>query len=108
MRFEFEGFNELERKLNNLKANARKLNGKHEIPLKDLFNTTFMLKNTNHNSIQSFFDHSPFEINSEEDFDEVPEQELDNFVSSNTIFNSWHEMLTEASKEWTINQIGLN
>nr|WP_289039540.1 hypothetical protein [uncultured Allobacillus sp.] len=107
MRVEFNGLNKLTKKLNNLQENAGKLNGTHEVPLSELFSTSFMSKNTNFSSFETFFAYSSFKVNSEEEFDAIPEKELDTFVSTNTCFNSWNEMHTEAAGEWTIKQLGL-
>lgn len=61
---------------------------------------------TQFSTIDLFFDASPFTLETQDDLDAIPEDELDVFVSQNTSFNSWQDMLDKAGKEWTIKQLG--
>jgi len=106
MKFEMKGLNKLEKKLDQLQKNAERISGNNEIPFKDLFNPSFMTKYTKFSTIDSFFETSPFTLESQEDLEAIPEDELDTHVSQNTSFNSWQDMLSKAGAEWTSKQLG--
>lgn len=106
MNLEIKGLSKLEKRLKQLQKDSDGISGDNEIPLKDLFTPTFMTKYTKHSSINSFFEASPFTLESQEDLETIPEDELDSFVSKNTSFKSWQDMLGEAGAEWTSTQLG--
>lgn len=105
MKFEMKGFDKLEKKLNKIQHNVNQINGNNEIPFKDLFNSTFMTRYTEFDTINSFFQNSSFTIESENDLEAIPSNELDTYVSNYTSFNSWKDMLNQASKEWISKQL---
>ena len=77
-----------------------KLQGNSEIRFKDLFNMKFMKKYTDFNSINHMFQESGFEIRSGEEFDNIPEKDLNNFVDETTDFSDWDEMIERAITNW--------
>lgn len=105
MKFKLDGFDKLEKQLNRIQKNADRISGDNEIPFKDLFNQTFMTANTGFNSIDTFFKESPFLLESEKDFEAIPINELDKYVSMNTSFDSWEKMLNKASQSWVAKQL---
>ena len=62
-----------------------------------MFPTTFMEKHTNYNDIDSFFEAGGFNVETNEEFEQIPESKLDSFVSANSEFNTWDEMLSLAT-----------
>jgi len=85
-------FKELEKKLENLSGN---------VPLDELLNSNFMRKYTHFQNAQEFVDSSSFDFSNIESIDS---NDLDKFVSANTKFSSWQEMLNHAGAEWIQNQ----
>ena len=70
--------------------------------IRDIFNDNFMKKYTNYDTFKEFIDHCDFfpktdGIVTYEDFNEIPRDEIDHFVKSNTVFNTWDEMFEKAS-----------
>ena len=104
---EIDGLDELKNKFDELENKADDLDGENEVKFDELFNPDFMKKYTNFISIDEMFEKSSFEVNSEEDFEEIPEEELDEYVNNNTKFSTWEEMLQKGVQEWTSNQLGL-
>lgn len=45
------------------------------------------------------FEKSDYPINSQEDFESIPQDNWDAFVNANTLFSSWQEMLNAAMME---------
>ncbi|WP_407312081.1 hypothetical protein [Desulfosporosinus sp. SB140] len=71
------------------------------IYLNDLFTSEFMQIYTKFDSIEKLLSSGGFEVNSEEDYDAIPDKEIDAFVLKTTNFQSWKEMITEAAKVFT-------
>ncbi|MHB1651379.1 MAG: hypothetical protein ACYCVD_02745 [Desulfitobacteriaceae bacterium] len=46
-------------------------------------------------------------MNTQEDFDAIPNEEMDAHVAKTTQFDSWEEMMSEAVKNYTAKQLGL-
>jgi len=77
-----------------------KLQGNSEIRFKDLFTRGFMKKHTDFISINQMFKESEFEIHNGEEFDNIPEKDLNEFVAKNTDFSNWDEMTERAITNW--------
>jgi hypothetical protein len=89
--------------LNN-KANE---SSKPNLPWQELFNDAFMKQYSSYDDLQKFFQASGFKIENAKDFQQVPEDQWEEFVKKNTSFNSWEEMLSEAGKSWIKKKLGL-
>lgn len=100
------GFDDLQRKLSDMARRAEELDGTHQVPLKDLFTRAFMHKHSRFPSFGRFLDASPFKVKTSEDFDAIPDAEMDAYVSSVTDFGSWSEMLGEATQEYISRKMG--
>jgi hypothetical protein len=80
--------------LEKLKEGLTKLKSTHEVCFDELFNVRFMTKYTEFVTI--------------EDFDLIPEEELDEFVRSHTRFSNWREMLDKAGEEYVFRKLGFD
>ncbi|WP_416150702.1 hypothetical protein ACM26V_06970 [Salipaludibacillus sp. HK11] len=80
--------------------NKLKEYGTNSLTLVELFHADFMKNNTRFKAIDDMFASSPFEIETEDDFDAIEDGELDRFIKSVTKFNSWEEMTQVAATEW--------
>lgn len=96
-----KGFDELKRKLDKLKE----LEGK--VSLTDILNSEFMSLNTKFQSAEEMFKKSGYKIETEEDFKNIPEKDLDTFIAQNTNFESWDKLLKAGMGEWISKQTGL-
>lgn len=94
------GFRELTKSLEKLQKNAKTLHGRHEVPFTDLFPRDFMTRHTRASSFEEFLEASPFDVNSESDFKNIPDGPWDDYIRSATQFSSWHEMLQAAAGEY--------
>ncbi|UUX34716.1 hypothetical protein [Fundicoccus culcitae] len=91
------GLNELQKEFANLQKNAEKLEGLNCIPFDDLFNHTFMMTYTKFNSIDDFFNNSQFDTNN---FDEINDSELDEYVNKFSSFANWNDMMESATVDY--------
>lgn len=96
--FKMNGLDDLIKSFEKMEKNAKELDGNHNIPLGDLMNEKFMSKNTKFATIDDFFENSPFTVETDEDFDSIDKDELDEYVQENTKFSSWEDMLEYATE----------
>lgn len=96
MKFEFSGFDEVEKALKEVQKEIDEVAGGKFVKFKELLTDEFMSKHTSHNSMEQFFDRSPFEVKTQEDFNRIEENELNAFTKETTNYDSFHEMLQHA------------
>lgn len=107
MSIQIQGFEELSDELDRLSNRAESVHGSNEIPLDELFPDDFMVTYTEFETVAEFFESSPWTVETEEDFERIPEDDFDNYVDRHTGFSSWEAMLSAAAREWVSRQIGL-
>jgi hypothetical protein len=104
---DMSGMKDLERKLNELSHAAESLDGNHEVPIAELLTPGFLAKHSQFASLDDLIAASGFKVESAEDFKAIPDEPWDQFIKSNTDFDSWTEMLPGAVAEWTAQKLGL-
>jgi len=87
--------------------NAEELEGENEVAFEELFTEQLMRQHTDVASFDEFLEQSQWEVESEEDFEAIPEDEFDEYVNENTDFESWEDMYGTAGTEWMAREIGL-
>lgn len=95
-KLEVKGLTEIQSQLKRLQSRARSLHGTHSVPIRDLLTDQFMQKHTRFASVDEWFAQSPFEIQSQKDFESIPDAEWDSYVRTSTAFASWQDMLQKA------------
>ncbi len=85
------GFDDAIRRLRELQRRAEALDGEHAVPMSELFNDEFMLRNTEFTSMGAMFSASGFEIETQDDFAALPADQWDMFVRERTRFSSWRK-----------------
>ncbi len=106
VRLKMDGFDDLEKQLKQMEKNIKEFEGGKEVGFEELFNPSFMKIHTDFNNIDEFFDKSPFSIETNEDFDNLDESELDKYVAETTKFSSWGEMLDTAGEIHLTKKLG--
>lgn len=86
--------------LDSLTEESREMLGNRQVPIEELFPQRFMEDYTEFNSILELFTSSGFHLDAPEDFDEIPDDQWDAYIASNTDFTDWGEMLQTATEEW--------
>jgi hypothetical protein len=105
-RIKMTGLDQLNRRLQDLSKKAAALDGKHTVPLKELLTPAFISKHTRFSSMEEMFEASGFKIETQEDFAAIPDDQWDEFIRSVSSFSDWQAMLQEATKAWTVKQLG--
>lgn len=83
----------------------------YNLTFEELFPDSFIKEYTQGKFItyKEFFKSSGFNINSQEDLDDIPEyklNELDEYIKDVTVFSSWKEMLNDAASIYYEEQLG--
>ncbi|MFD4491688.1 hypothetical protein [Lysinibacillus fusiformis] len=105
MSFKFDGFNELEKELKSIEQSAQNLESL-EVSFDELFNKAFMSKYTKYNSFDDFLKAGNFIVETEEDFEAIPDNEFDEHVLNHSSFEDWQTMLDTASSEYFVTKLG--
>ncbi|AMR10698.1 MULTISPECIES: hypothetical protein [Bacillus] len=100
------GFKEFDRKLKKMQQKASELEKGQELQLNELFTDSFMKKNTKFSSLDEMLDKSPFTIETQQDFESIPDDLWDDFVRENSKFFNWEEMQQEAANIYVAKQLG--
>ncbi len=82
-----------------------KLTGYYQLPgalpqlvdFEDLFDKSFMRKYTIYRTFEKFLQGGKFRITSQQDFEDLPEVQMDKHVAKTTRFGSWKEMIDFAT-----------
>lgn len=94
-------------KLKKFRQEVDKVAAKREISLGDLLSDDFISNNSNFSSLDELFAASPFSIENEDDFNKIPIDELNLFISSSTNFSTWKAMLSSAVVTLYNRELGL-
>ncbi|KNY26357.1 hypothetical protein [Pseudobacteroides cellulosolvens] len=108
MGFKMEGIDDFNKDIHNIVNKAEELEGENEVSFEVLFNDNFIQKYTSFKTLGEMFDKSQYKVESAEDLDKIPEEELDAYVNKNTEFESWAEMMETAIGEYCADKIGLD
>lgn len=106
MGFKIKGLNELQKQFKKMEQAARELEGNNSIPFSDLFTSSFMNKYTNFSNFEEFLEAGEFTVNSQEDFESIPDSDMDLHVSKSTKFSSWQNMLESATEAYVAKKLG--
>lgn len=92
--------------LGQFQKNLKNVSGQHKVSFAEIFDSKFMRKYTNFSSFEQFLESGNFVVNSQKDFEAIPDADMDIHVRKVTRFSSWKEMLTEAAKQNTLKKLG--
>jgi len=101
------GMDELQKKLKDLSRRAEGLSGQQKVPIPELLTGEFLRQCSRFHSADEMFSASGFKIDSADDFAAIPDTEWDQFIRTNTSFESWEAMLSQAGGEWAARRLGL-
>lgn len=108
MGFEIDGLDDLQEDLERLQNKIQEfddLDGER-VPFDELFPDQFMQKYTDANNIEEFFANSPWEVESQDEFEDVSETELDEYVDNHSRFRTWGQMKEKAGEEFVKKRMG--
>jgi hypothetical protein len=98
------GFDKLQKQLKQMEKAAKELDGTHEVPFSELFTDSFLRKYTNFLSFEEFENQEIF--TKYQTIEEIPDEEMDQFVVANSNFSDWEDMLGTAGTEYAARKLG--
>lgn len=104
MGVEVSGFDDMSKKLDNMVKNAEKISGEHSYEISEILSDSFMQKNSRFSDANSFL--SEIGIHNNDDLEAYPDDKMDAYVSNETHFSTWQDMLSEAGGEFVANRLG--
>lgn len=104
--FEISGLDELQQELEHMRQAVEDLGEERSVSFEELFTEEFMEENTDFTSIDDLLEAGGFHAETNEDFEAIPEDALDAHVAKTTRFDSWEDMLGEATEQYLISQLG--
>ena len=107
MSFKIDGLDDLQKQLKKMEKGARELSETKQVSFGELFTASFMRKYTPFSSLDDFLTAGGFKAESQEDFEAIPDSELDKYIATTTNFNSWDDMLGEATTQYVSKKLGL-
>lgn len=108
MKMEIEGLDKLQKEIEDLKKNIEE-HEEETVSLDELLNQEFMQKYTQFSDFDEMIDSSKFEIETQDDFDDLFENEdWDDYVIDTTKFKDWEEMMQTAETERLEKILGFN
>ena len=105
MGIDTSGFDDLADKLDEMQESVKEIDGSHQVPLTELFPSKFMRRHTDAHDVDQFLENSPWNIESQADFEDIPEIELDQYVDQHSEFRTWEQMQSKAAQEWMERQL---
>ncbi|KQL17682.1 hypothetical protein [Cytobacillus solani] len=105
-KFKVKGLDKLQKQLKNMESAAKELEKTTSISFDELFITSFMSKNTKFDSFDEFLNAGNFKVESQDDFEAIPEDDMDQHVMKNTNFKDWQTMLETATQEYIQKKLG--
>jgi hypothetical protein len=94
-------------KLDQLQKAARELSNTKSAPLSEVLSPAFLAKNTKFTSLEQLFESGGFKVDSKEDLEAIPDEQMDAHVRANSDFPDWNSLLQAAGKEWAVKKMGL-
>lgn len=106
MSVKITGLDKLEKQLKQMEKGAKELSKTKHVSFEDLFSTSFMRKYTSFSSMDELLDAGDFKVESQEDFEAIPDDEFDKYIAANTKFKNWEDMLSEATSQYAAKKLG--
>lgn len=93
---------EFEKNLENAleEQSGLRMNETNEIPFEQLFTEEFMQLYTEFESFETLLEASHWDVEDEDDFEAIPEDEFDTYVDEHTDFPTWEVMNQTAAERF--------
>ncbi|BDH61491.1 hypothetical protein MTP04_16210 [Lysinibacillus sp. PLM2] len=91
-------------KLKKLQNGAKELSETKSIPITELLTDTFLIKNTDFNGFVEFENSEIF--SKYKNIEDIPDDEMDEFIRNKSNFDSWEDLLSNATEEYVVKKLG--
>jgi len=100
------GLDKLEKQLIQMENGAKELERTKQVSFEELFTPSFMRKYTSFSSFNELLQSGGFSADSQEEFEAIPDELFDKHIATVTKFDSWQEMLDEATTQYALKKLG--
>ena len=104
--FKIKGLDKLEKQLKQMEKGAKELSKTKHVSFGELFPASFMRKYTSFSFMSELLNAGGFEVESQEDFEAIPDDTFDKHIAANTKFKTWKDMLSEATSQYAAKKLG--
>lgn len=101
-----KGLDKLEKQLKQMEKGAKELSRTKQVSFGELFTVSFMTKYTSFSTMDELLKAGGFNVESQEDFEAIPDAEFDRHIAATTKFKSWEDMLSEATSQYAAKKLG--
>lgn len=102
MSIKINGLDDLQKHLGHIEKEVSKLEHGISVSFDELFTEQFMLEHSNFSTFDELLQAGGFVVNSEEEFEAIPDSVFDEHISMNTDFDSWEDMLSSAQEDYVV------
>lgn len=103
-----DGLDDARDTLDDLIGNMEDLEGENAVELSEMMPPSFMQRHTDFDSLEGFIEASPWTVESQADFEAIPDDDFDEYVDEHTVFDDWELMLGKAGEKWMARELGLS
>ena len=107
MNISINGLDDIQKNFDELQKKLNSIEGEHKVPIVELISTEFMKRYTNFQSIEEMMKEGGIDIESASESQIESNTAWNEFVSKNTEFNSWKEMLVVAGEKYISDKLDL-
>ncbi len=104
--FKITGLDKLEKQLKQMEKGAKELSRTKNVAFGELFPTSFMRRYTSFSSMDELLEAGGFHVESQEDFEAIPDEPFDEHIAATTKFSTWEDMLGEATSQYAAKKLG--
>ncbi len=101
-----DGMDELQEKLKRIEREVDEL-GEGSVPLSEVLTPAFIQNCSVFSSLEELVERSGFAVESQEEFEAIPEAEWDAYIRQQTPYTSWQHMIQEAGMLYAKHKLGL-
>lgn len=96
----------LNKQLEQMEKGVKELSKTEYVSFEELFPASFMRKYTRFSSMNELLNAGGFKVETQEDFEAIPDTKFDKHITANTKFQSWENMLGEATSQFVAKKLG--
>jgi len=100
-----DGFDDLQKFLQQAEQGAKELQGNHEYAVDEILTDSFISNQTRFSSLDGWWEAGNFGTDS---MDEVEDKALDTYVDQSTSFSTFDDMIEEAVSQFTAKKLGFD
>lgn len=83
-----------------LREKLKSLEMTNRVELGELLNPSFISRYTRFSNIDELFENSGLNFKSPEEFQNIPQENIDAYIAEETVFSSFQEMIKAGGEEW--------